>query len=169
MAIRVKLNQIVRPTHLTVFATSDLQGNEKVRMDIFSGWLNVNFPGGGGAVHREDCRAFLVNGKKNIFRFGNEADLLDVTVMMTTSSVADDDDEANVAAVDHAFVVVQPQTFPGIGGTQDCPILQGRLATLNAQVHGVAYHVVILSRPTDVPEDQRFIDTSNLPPTTAPA
>jgi hypothetical protein len=167
--IRVALNRIVRPTHLTVFATSDLQGNEKVRMDMFSGWLNVNFRGEGGSVHRDSCKAFLVNGKKNIFRFGDEADLLDVTVMMTTSSVGDDDDEANVAAVDDAFVVVQPQTFPGIGGAQDCPVLQGNLAALNATLHGVAYHVVILSRPTDVPEDQRFIDTSNLPPTTAPA
>jgi hypothetical protein len=127
-------------------------------LDIFSGWLNVNFPGGGGSVHREECRTFLVDEDKGIFRFSKEADLLDVTVMMTPSSVADDDDEANVAAVDHAFVDVQvPQRFPAIGGDQVCPILQGRLATLNAQLHGVAYHVVILSKPTDFSEDQRFI------------
>ena len=171
--IRVSLAHIVQPTHLTVFATSvpgatSLPGNEKVRLDIFSGWLNVNFSVGGGTVHRDTCRAFLVNEKKHIFKFVEEADLLDVTVCMTPSSVGDDDDEANVAAVDSATVLVQPQTLPGIGGQQACPILQGRLAALSANIIAVAYHVVLLSKPTDIPEDARFLD-GDLSSGTAPA
>lgn len=166
--IRVPLKNIVRPTHLSVFAFSSFGSNARVRMDVFSGWLGVNFRGDGGSVHRDDCKSFLVTASKDVFTLGTEAELIAATVTVTPSSVADDDDEANVAAVDSASVRLEKQAFPAISGNPLCLVLRAKLAALNVTLHGVTYQVVVLSKPRE-PDNEKALFISGLDDDTKPA
>ena len=155
--IKVPVGNVEAPRHLSAFVSRDLAGNNRARMDVFTGWVGVNFRGDGGAVHRDNFESFLLTDSKAVHTFTSENDILDVTVTVAPSSVADDDDEANVAAVDTASVRLEPQVFGGIAGTPLCLILRGKVAALNATVHAVTYQVTVLSRPTDTPERDRLI------------
>ena len=83
----------------------------------------------------------------------DENDLLAVTVTAAPSSVGDDDDEANVAAVDKASVQLEPQTFPGVGGTKFCLVLRATVAAHHAEVIAFTYQVTVLTKVHDRDQD----------------
>ena len=117
-------------------------------MEVYTGWVGVDFAGGGGSVHREEFVSFLCVSKNTVQQYLKN-DLLDFTVTVAPASVADDDDEANVAAVDDARVTLEPQSFSGVAGSPLCLVLRADVAALNATVHRITYQVTVLTRGTE--------------------
>ena len=144
MAISVKVKDVVLPRHLAAFPFIDRTSTDRVKMEVYTGWVGVNHTGG-GSLQRTEAVTFVLLSKNLVQPYQQEKDLLEVTVTATPSSVADDDDEANVAAVDKASVKLEPQTFPGVGGSPLCLVLRATVAALNATVHAITYQVTVLT------------------------
>jgi hypothetical protein len=145
MAINVPVKNITLPQHLAAFLFTDRTTNNRTKMEVYTGWVGVNFYGGDGSVHREQAVSFVLLDNLVIQPY-KEDDLLDVTVTVAPSAVADDDDEANVAAVDDASVQIEPQTFAGVGGTVHCLVLRTTVAALNATLHEITYQGTVLTK-----------------------
>ena len=145
MVIHVPTKSVVLPRHLAAYVFADRDTNNRVKMEIYTGWVAVNFYVGDEGVRRAEVATFVLLDNQLIQPYLDE-DLLDVTVTAAPSSVADDDDEANVAAVDDASVELEPQSFPGVGGNPQCLILRATVAACNATVHAFTYQVTVLTR-----------------------
>ena len=94
--------------HQVIRVVPDIAAANLVRLEVYTGWIVTNFAINSGTVKREEFVSFLPIGPDIIHAYHKD-DLIDSTVMVTTSSVADDDDEANVAAVDKASVALEHQ------------------------------------------------------------
>ncbi len=145
MAINVPIKNVLQPQHLDFFASTSLGAATSVKIEVFTGIIACNFTGDDGTVHRTNVVSFVPIGPNEIRPY-NDGDILDTTIICTTSSVADDDDEANVAAVDRASVKLEPQVFGGISGSPLCLILRATVAALSATVHAITYQVTVKSR-----------------------
>ena len=128
-------------------------------MEVYTGWVAVNFEGG-DSIDRDEFVSFLCTDKQKVQPY-SKGDLNkdNFTVTVAPSSVADDDDEANVAAVDGADVELEQQ--PGIAGSPYCLVLKTKVAALNATIHAITYQVTVQSKfkedlylePIEIPEE----------------
>ncbi len=142
----VALHQLIDPTRASTIGFTDPTSDERERVEFYAGIINIGFRGDGGQVHREKYQSFLPkDGGFHILTYAPGTEI-DATVICVPNSVAGDDDEANVAAVDTAIVQLKPQTFPGIGGNPLCLILDFKVAALNTTLHSVSYHVTIIHK-----------------------
>ncbi|MCW4352442.1 hypothetical protein ONR57_03900 [Hoyosella sp. YIM 151337] len=98
------------------------------------------------AHRREELTSYLPVAATTINSYETASQILDVTVTAAPSSVADDDDEATVAAVDSASVSLRPQTLPGVSGSPLCLVFRARVAAHKATIHAITYQVAIQSR-----------------------
>lgn len=151
------------PRHLRVFPFRDRTSNARVTMEVYTGWVGVNFFGGGGTVHREEAVAFVLRAPQLIQPYPEGSTLLDVTVTAAPSSTGNVDDEANVAAVDDARVRLEPQQFPGFQGTPLCLVPRATVAAHHATVHGITYEVTVLTEARQDLEDPKQIDFGERP------
>lgn len=138
-------------------------------MDVYCGWVEVNFHSQAGSVQRDTADTFLLlnpqddpsPGKPKIQPYsGNE--ILAVTITASPSAVGDDDDEANVAAIDSARVVVRSKSFPGIAGTKEYLVLRARVAAHRANVIAFTYQVTLLSLAREI-QDPIVVDEDDTP------
>lgn len=163
MAIHVEVQDIVSPRHLTALVSvpgTPPNPPSPANMEVYTGWVTVNHNAGGATVP-EEALSFVMLDTQFIQPY-NIGEILDITVMVAPSSVADDDDEANVAAVNRASVVLEPQTFGGVAGNPNCLVLRARLGAHHANVISITYQVTVLARmsqlgpiklaPTDKPQ-----------------
>jgi hypothetical protein len=136
----VPAGDVTSPQHLAVYVFTDRTTNKRAKMEVYTGWVGVHFDG-----LRQEFASFVLV-QPGLIQPYQADDLLDVTVTAAPSSVADDDDEANVAAVDFASVALEPQSFPSVGGTPHCLVLRATVAALNATVHAFTYQVTVLTK-----------------------
>jgi hypothetical protein len=104
--------------------------------------VGLNFGAGGGHVQGEEHRCFLLRRPGVVHEYRT---LQDVTLTAAPSSFATVEDEANVAAVEGVSVRLEPQTFPGVGGSPLCLVLTVLVSGLNVTVHTFTYQVTVLS------------------------
>jgi hypothetical protein len=157
MAVHIPIGDVNLPKHLATFVFTDPGMRDQAKMEVYTGWVGVNFSPGGTTVSREEFVSFVPIRDLTIQPY-MEDDLLDYTVTVALSAVATVEDEANVAAVDRASVQIESQT--GIGGIVNCLVLRVRLAALHVTLHGIAYQVTVLMRgqqppPQELPPDTR--------------
>ena len=146
MPLFVPIKSVVRPTHLEAFVFRNRTSNDRVKMEVYAGWVTFTFDGDDDPpIDRDTLVTFLPVAPNTVRTFRDQSDLIDVTVTAAVSAAADYDDEANVEAVDFATVRLEPQVFGGVSGQPLCLVLRVRLAALAAKLHGVAYQVTVLT------------------------
>jgi hypothetical protein len=158
---RVQVQDITEPNHLTVFPYRELGSDERVRMDVYTGWIRVNFYGGGGPVHTEDYVSFLPIGPNTVLDYPAGTSLLDHTVTVSPSSFSDDDDEGNLVAVDEAFVTLETQSQ--IVGDPNCLVLHPRVTVNYANLIAITYQVTVLTAVRDDVPDPRHLGHTQTP------
>lgn len=146
--------------HLRCFVTGD--GGEQVQLEVYTGLIHVQVTGAGDHVHREKITSFIPINATHINTYVSGP--IDVTVTCVPSSVADEDDEANVAAVDWCRVDWGPQNVSHVGDV-DCLTLVALVAAHKATVISVAYQVTVLMpapREGDFPAAQPSVEVDDV-------
>lgn len=110
---------------------------------MYIGWVTPSFRAGGSTA-REEARTFLPLTDQQQIRSYQQNSLVDHTVTVSSATIAPEEDEATLFGVDGARVALEPQTFPGVGGTQFCLVLRVDLVGLNVTLHRFTYQVTVL-------------------------
>jgi hypothetical protein len=159
MAIKVQVKDVNLPRHLVVFPNADRIGDDRVRMEVYTGYVVVNYAVTDPLGH-EDVVSFVPVSKETVQPYGEAGDILDITVTAAPSSVNVKDTES-IAAVDSADVALEAQL---IGGTaQRCLVLKAKIAAGNANLIAFAYQVTVKSKTSDL------VNPIQLAPTKVPA
>jgi hypothetical protein len=146
MAIRLPIGNVLQAQRLGVGGGLETTGEEEnvpVRMEVYTGWVTPSF-GAGGSTAREEARTFLPLTNQQQIRSYQQDSLVDHTVTVSPATIAPEEDEATLFGVDGARVALEPQTFPGVGGTQFCLVLRVDLVGLNVTLHRFTYQVTVL-------------------------
>jgi hypothetical protein len=116
----------------------------RARLEIHTGWWSLDrlVAPDVDEVHRIEFASFLLSANNQVERYERGASR-DATVTASVSAVADEDDEANVEAVDIAIVSLEPQ--PQLAGDPFCLVLRTTVAALHAKVHAITYQVTVLT------------------------
>jgi hypothetical protein len=115
-------------------------------MDIYTGWIRVEFGNPGGDVSRETFTSFIPLGTKNSsgqFLVQGYPEGAEVIVSASISSFATADDADNTCAVDSATVQVVSQNLPGFAA--QLLVLTGTMAYQAAMLNRVSYQVTVLA------------------------
>lgn len=134
-------------------------------VEIYTGWIHFNVANHAPPKETFEVRSFLPikrpgSSAPEIIRYENVVDgasgtstqpepaIISTTITAAPSIVADDDDEANVAAVEDASIDLAKQSLPGVAGMPKCLVLRAKLALLNVVIHAITYQVTVLTRET---------------------
>jgi hypothetical protein len=136
-AIQVQLQDVNKPRHLAAFPFADGTNLGRVKMEVYTGWVVVNFNVGNTLDHA-DVKTFVPLDPNTIQPYGEE-DIIGVTVTAAPSSV-DVVSTGGTAAVDEASVKLEPQV-----GAQ-CLVLRAKLAAAKAHLIAFTYQVTVLTK-----------------------
>jgi hypothetical protein len=112
-------------------------------MEVYTGWLRLNGYHPTDQLDQETFVSFLCPGKNLVQPY--KGNLIDFTLTAAPSSVATDEDEANIFAVDSATLELVTQKFPGVAGTLRCLQLKAHLGALNTRIDAITYQATVLS------------------------
>jgi hypothetical protein len=126
-------------------------GDERLLLEIYTGWVQSSIGFGGGPTTHFTMKSFLPTDLSKV-RFyqgsstGLPGSIIKTTVVASPGATAPIEDEANVFAVDGAFVSLEPQDFVGIEGSPLCLVLTATLGLLNCTMHNYTYSVHVLTK-----------------------
>ncbi|MBB3039734.1 hypothetical protein [Hoyosella altamirensis] len=144
--VAIKVSDVVSPRHVQSFAYRDAISTTRLRTETYGGWIAINFGDSGSTTRRGDITSFLPIESNTINTYEDSAQILGFTVSAAPSSVADDDDEANVAALADATLLLRPQAFAGIAGSPLCLVFKARIGVHKGIVSAITYQVTVQSR-----------------------
>ncbi|MFF8544977.1 hypothetical protein ACF060_32375 [Streptomyces werraensis] len=141
-------------------------GNDRALLEVYTGWVQCAI-GFAAPTQHVTMKSFLplASGKVRFYPTTDATQpggIMQKTVVASIGAVAPTEDEANVFAVDGAEVQLEAQTFPGIGGSPLCLVLNVQLGLLNCHLFNYNYAVQVITRgaPTF---DESPIPTSQRP------
>jgi hypothetical protein len=148
MPIQVPVKDIVLPRRVDAFVFNDRTTTVRSKMEVYTGWVRFEWYRGDEGVGHEEVVSFVPFAPQFVQPYRNEP--LEIAVTAAPSAFADDDDEANVVAVDDASVALESQTFEGVAGPQFVLVLRATIGALSARILGFTYQVTVLEgRPND--------------------
>ena len=105
---------------------------------------------------RDQYQVFLpIEG--STLQFYNHSTILESAVMVAPTGIAGDDDEANYCVVEDYGVVLENESFPGIGGNPLCLSLLFSIAILNGNLQRVSYNVTVKMKGPISPNDRKDV------------
>lgn len=145
MTTSIEIRKSISPTHLDCFMFSNsatTPGEGRVRLEIYSGWIQIDQGASSGPTRHDTIAAFLPIHDTTIRDYRRAQGIISATVTVAPSGVSDD---ATVFAVDDASVMLEPQTFGGIEGAPLCLVLRAQIGVDNGNLLAITYQVNILS------------------------
>jgi hypothetical protein len=179
MTQKIPIGNVETPRHLECFVFTSPTATERVRMEVYTGWIRVSWYAGDEGPNSEQFVSFIPVKNQttktkvihHVRDYVTEDNILDYTVTASVSGNTDDDDERNVITLDKATVkaVVQefgeppnPKIFPA------CLVLRAYIQARAAYVHHITYQVTVLSKvemtaqtpeqPTPLPIDLKELE-----------
>jgi hypothetical protein len=146
----IQLQDVTVPGHVEwSVTTGGEQGEDQLRIEVYTGNLIVQFPAG-DTTKRDTYFTYLPlsvdpdGAFYHIRQYGPDAapPAINSAIVVTPISVHSDDKEFT-ASVDTWGLQVTPQSFPGIGGQPPVLILSCDLAVRNGVIIRVGYHVTV--------------------------
>jgi hypothetical protein len=146
---------------MSYFVDKDHTGTQQLLAEIYTGWVQCDIGIVTPTTHFV-FKSFLPTAPDTV-RFYPTTDatkpggIVDTAVVASPGGMGPREDEANIFAVDKAGVVLEEQTFPGIGGEQLCLILHTTVGLLNCHMWHYAYWVQVLTNPETNPVNSQIV------------
>lgn len=131
--------------------------------EVYSGELKVGFSAGSSLGHSK-LVTFVPVSPNVLQKYLNSQSLLEYTVLVAVTAMADDDDESNFFEVQKAEVALDFTPFPpgtlagGATGNFWVLKLSAELGCHNGNIQRVGYKITILASREDIPQKITVID-----------
>lgn len=144
MADGISIDEVRGQKHL-VFASFDPTTGEPTQfLEVFTGIIQLGW-NAGSTVDRWKIASFLpLSDSTDIHTYDGVSLFTDnMTCTVSVATFQLHEDEEGLAGVDNSRVVLEPQSFSGVGGSPGCLILVADLALMNGTMHSINYHVTV--------------------------
>jgi hypothetical protein len=153
----VPISSVESPRHLT------FQTPTQAHFEVYSGSVVVGFKAGGSLQHTQ-LVTFVPVSTNVLQAYPNSGSLLDFTVMVAVTGMADDDDESNFFEVGKTDLKLDYTPFPpgslaaGSGAQYWVLKLIADLACHNGRIQRISYKITALTSREDRQQEITLID-----------
>jgi hypothetical protein len=165
---RLTLQQVNDPTHLSFIGIEPgvpPAQDTSIAIEIYAGNIAVQFENNDGMIVPRNDTCLIPIDKTTLVSYplsDQDSKLVEITTCVSIANFTTAEDEANLVAVNSAFVKLERQSFPGVSGSPLCLVLHVHLAVLNSNIRSIAYNIAVKG-----PRGRKII--SDLNADTAPA
>jgi hypothetical protein len=168
--IRVPLDAIATPGHLSMHVFKDPTSSTRTRLEIYTGWIDMSFDRIGKHLDVFSFQTFLPVSRNRLKFYNDEDDLLEHAISASASAIIDEDDELNMLGVSNGRAeIFQKDDFKGVGKSQWALRLNLDIVGAKVNIRGITYHVSLFTKDlfndqnSIIPNPIRVIDGSEIP------